>query len=75
MDFVTQLPVSTIEMEKYNAILIVVDRYTKMTIFLSIMDIIDVAEIAKLLYKEVELRYDYSSKIVFNRDPKITSKF
>ena len=55
MDFVTQLPVSTIGIEEYNAILIVVDRYTKMAIFLPVLDTIDAAEIAELLHKKVEL--------------------
>ena len=42
-------------MEEYNAILTIVDYYTKMIIFLLVRDTIDVAEIAELLYKEVEL--------------------
>ena len=75
MDFITQLPVSRVGMEEYNAILTVVDRYTKMAIFLPVQDTIDAAEMAELLHKEVELRYGCPSGIVSDRDPMITSKF
>jgi RNase H-like domain found in reverse transcriptase/Reverse transcriptase (RNA-dependent DNA polymerase)/Integrase zinc binding domain/Chromo (CHRromatin Organisation MOdifier) domain/Integrase core domain len=75
MDFITQLPLSRVGMEEYNAILTVVDRYTKMAIFLPVQDTIDAAEMAELLHKEVELRYGCPSGIVSDRDPKITSKF
>ena len=62
-------------MEEYNAILIIVDRYTKMAIFLPVQDTIDAVEIAELLYKEVKLRYGCPSGIVLDRDSRITSKF
>ena len=61
--------------EEYNAILTIVDRYIKMAIFLPVRDTIDVAEMAELLYKEVELRYGCPSGIVSDRDLRITSKF
>ena len=41
--------------EEYNAILIIVDRYTKIAIFLPVRDTINAAEIAEPPYKEVEL--------------------
>ena len=75
MDFITQLPVSNVGTEEYNAILTVVDRYTKMAIFLPVQDTIDAAEMAELLHKEVELRYGCPSGIVSDRDSRITSKF
>ena len=75
MDFITQLPVSTIGIEEYNAILTIVDRYTKMAIFLPIQDTTDAAEIAELLHKEVELQYRCPSGVVSDRDSRIISKF
>ena len=75
MDFITQLPISKIKTEEYNAILTVVDRYTKMAVFLPVQDTIDAAEMAELLYKEVELRYGCPSGIVSDRDSKIINKF
>lgn len=75
MDFITQLPVSQAGTNEYNAILTVVDRYTKMAIFLPVQDTIDAAEMAELLHREVELRYGCPSGIVSDRDSRITSKF
>jgi hypothetical protein len=75
MDFITQLPVSKIGKEEYTAILTVVDRYTKMAIFLPVHETIDAIEMAELLHREVELRYGCPSGIVSDRDSRITSKF
>ena len=61
--------------EEYNAILIVVDRYTKIVVFLPIKNTINATEMAELLYIEIELRYSYPSRIVLDRDLRITSKF
>ena len=74
MDFITQLPVSQVGADEYNAILTIVDRYTKMAIFLPVQDTIDAAEMAELLHKEMELRYGCPSGIVSDRDSRITSK-
>jgi hypothetical protein len=52
-----------------------VDRYTKIAIFLPVLDTIDTVEIVEILYREVELRYGCPSDVVSNRDSKITSKF
>jgi hypothetical protein len=52
-----------------------VDRYTKMAIFLPVLDTIDAAEMVEILYREVELRYGYPSGIVSDRDSRISSKF
>jgi transposase InsO family protein len=75
MDFITQLPISTVGTEEYNAILTIVDRYTKMAIFLPVLDTINAAEMAEILHREVELRYGCPSGVVSDRDSKITSKF
>ena len=64
-----------VETEEYNAILTLVDRYTKMAVFLLVKNTIDAAEMVELLYKEIELRYGCPSGIVSDRDSRITSKF
>jgi len=46
-----------------------------MVIFLLVKDSINIAEMAKLLYKEVELRFGLLDDIVSNRDSRITSQF
>ena len=44
-----------------------------MIIFLLVKDIINIAEIIELLYKEVELRFGLPNSIVSNKDLRITS--
>jgi len=55
LDFITQLPSSYIRTKEYDAILVVVDCYTKMAKFiLTITDIL-APEFAALFYKNIEL--------------------
>jgi transposase InsO family protein len=75
IDLITQLPVSLRGTEEYNAILTIVDRYTKMVVFLPVRDDIGAADLAELLYTEVELKFGAPSGIVSDRDSRITSKF
>ena len=75
IDLITQLPISLRRTEKFNAILTIVDRYTKMAVFLPVRHDIDAADLAELLHTEVELRFGPPSGIVSDRDSRITSKF
>ena len=75
MDLITHLPVSQRGTEEFNAILTIVDRYTKMAVFLPIRDTIDAADLAELMYTEVELRFGAPTGITSDRDSRITSKF
>jgi transposase InsO family protein len=75
IDLITQLPVSMRGTEDYNAILTIVDRYTKMAIFLPIRDDIAAPELAELIHTEVELKFGPPAGIVTDRDSRITSKF
>jgi hypothetical protein len=46
-----------------------------MALFLPVKDTINAAELAKLLYKEVKLRFRLLNRIVSNRDLRIMSQF
>ena len=46
-----------------------------MALFLPVEETIDAAELAELLYKEVELRFGPPDRIVSDRDLRITSQF
>jgi transposase InsO family protein len=74
LDFITQLPASRRGTEEYDAILTIVDRYTKMALFLPVRSDINAAHLAELLHTEVELRYGAPSGVVSDRDSRITSK-
>jgi transposase InsO family protein len=75
MDLITQLPISLRRTEEYDAILTIVDRYTKMAVFLPVTNDIGAADLAEVLHTEVELRFGAPSGIVSDRDSRITSKF
>jgi hypothetical protein len=75
LDFITQLPTSHIGTTEYNAILVVVDRYTKMAKFIPTTTDLAAPEFAALFHENIELKYGSPRGIVSDRDTRITSKF
>jgi transposase InsO family protein len=75
LDFITQLPSSYIGTKEYDAILVVVDRYTKMAKFIPTTTDISAPEFAALFHENIELQYGSPRGIVSDRDTRITSKF
>lgn len=75
LDFITQLPSSSIGTKQYDAILVVVDRYTKMARFIPTTSDLSAPEFASLFHENIELKYGAPRGIVSDRDTRITSKF
>ena len=75
LDFITQLPSSYIGTAEHNAILVVVDRYTKMAKFIPTTTNLAAPEFAVVFHENIELRYSSPRGIVSDRDTRITSKF
>ena len=75
LDFITQLPSSYIGTRAYNAILVVVDYYTKMAQFILTTSDITTPKFAALFYEYIELKYRAPKGIVSDQDTRITSKF
>jgi hypothetical protein len=75
MDFVTGLPLITYEGKPVNAILVIIDRFTKWSLFLAVPTTITAAELAELFYNHVELRFGPPEGIVSDRGSLFTSKF
>ena len=75
LDFITQLPESCIGTKAYDAILVVVDRYTKMAQFIPTTTDLAAPEFAALFYKKIKLKYSSLRGIVSNRDSRITLNF
>ena len=75
LDFITQLPSSYIGTKEYDAILVVVDCYTKMAKFIPTTTNVTALEFAALFHKNIELQYRSPRGIVSDRDTRITSKF
>ena len=57
LDFITQLPSSYIGTKEHNAILVVVDRYTKIAKFIPTTTNILAPEFAALFYENIKLQY------------------
>jgi hypothetical protein len=64
LDFITQLPPSYIGTKEYNAILVVVDRYTKLAKFIPTTTNITTLEFAALFHKSIELQFGSPRGIV-----------
>jgi len=75
MDFIIGLPPSKRGDKVYNAIYIIVDRYTKMALYLPIVKTITITELADLFLNEVVRRFGAPRGIIFNYGSIFTSKF
>ena len=59
----------------YNAIYIIVDRYTKMALYLPIVKTITITELTDLFLNKVVRRFGAPRGIISNRGSIFTSKF
>jgi hypothetical protein len=73
MDFVTDLPEST--ESAYTGILVVVDRLTKMAIYLPCRKDVDSPELARMFFEEVICKHGVPDNIVTDRGSQFTSRF
>jgi hypothetical protein len=71
MDFMVSLPPS----KEFEAIMVVVDQFSKMAHFIPINDEATTQEIGRLFFTHVFKHYGLPKDIVSNRNPKFTSKF
>lgn len=75
MDFITGLPPTIHNGNPVDAILVVVDRFTKWCLFFAVPSTITSVELAELFHSEVELRFGPPDGIVSDRGAIFTSKF
>ncbi|KAL2695022.1 hypothetical protein AAEP93_005845, partial [Penicillium crustosum] len=75
MDFITGLPQSIWKGKIVDAILVVVDRFSKWCLFFPVSTTMDAAELAELFHEEVELRFGPPNGIVSDRGSVFTSRF
>ena len=75
MNFVIELFLSKRHDVVYDSILMIVDRYIKIIKYISIIKKIDVAELTKVFFEKIVLRFNISDEIVNNRNSVFTNEF
>lgn len=75
MDFITGLPETIFKNEIVDSIWVVVDRFSKWSLFFPVSTTINAAKLAELFHNYVELRFGPPNGIVSDRGPIFTSKF
>ncbi len=75
MNFITNLLLSRRNKIVYDLILIVVDRYIKMTRYLSTRKTLTAVKLAELFFEEVALRYEVSKKIIIDQSSLFINAF
>jgi hypothetical protein len=68
VSFITGLPPSIKDEMECNVILTIVDRYSKMAIFLPVQDTINATEMAELFHSEMQCRFGPRFEIISGRD-------
>ncbi|MBW0542887.1 hypothetical protein O181_082602 [Austropuccinia psidii MF-1] len=71
MDFITQLPLSSL----FDSILVIVDRFSKMTVFIPTMSSITSLDLAHLFIKNIFSKHGLPSSIVSYRGSLFVSSF
>ena len=75
MNFVIKLFSSKRRDVVYDSILMIIDRYIKMIKYISIIKKIDVAELTKVFFEKIVLRFDMSDEIVNDKNFVFTNEF
>jgi hypothetical protein len=71
MDFMVSLPPS----RGFDAIMVVVDQFSKMAHFIPTKDSATTQKIGRLFFTHVFKHHGFPKDIVSNQDPKFTNKF
>lgn len=72
MDFITHLPLTD---RGYDAILTVVDRFSKLCILVPCATNIDAETTARVFFEHVVCKFGMPEKIISDRDPRFDSIF
>ena len=75
MNFVIELFLSKRRDVVYDSVLMIIDRYIKMIKYILIIKKINVAELTKMFFKKIVLRFNMSDNIVNDKNSVFTNKF
>jgi hypothetical protein len=68
MNFITNFSSSKRSNVDYDACLVIVNCYIKMTLYILVSKKIIVAELTKIIFEHVMLKFDVSKKVVFDKN-------
>ena len=75
MNFVIELSLSKRRDVVYDSILMIIDQYIKIIKYILIIKKINVAELTKVFFEEIVLRFDMSDEIISDKDFVFTNEF
>ena len=75
MNFITNLSTSKRRDNVYDVILMIIDRFIKISKYISMIKIIDVAKLTNVFFEKIMLRYDMSNDIINDKNNVFTNVF
>ncbi len=75
MNFITGLPLSKRVASVYNACLVIVDRYIKMTLYIPVTKKITVVELIEVIFEHVILKFEALKGVVSDRESVFISAY
>ncbi len=75
MNFITNFSSSKRSNDVYDSVLVIINRYIKMTLYISVTKKITAVELAEIIFDHVMLKYDVSKDVVSNKEFVFTSAY
>jgi hypothetical protein len=75
MNFITDFSFNKCSNDVYDFVLVIINRYIKMTFYIFVTKKIIAIELAKIIFDHVMLTYDTSKDVVSNREFVFTSAY
>jgi hypothetical protein len=75
MNFITNLSLSKRSNDFYDSVLVIINRYIKMTLYISVTKKITTVELTKIIFDHVIFKYDASKDVVSNKEFVFTSAY
>jgi hypothetical protein len=75
IDFITELPQSTLDGRRYDSILVVVDRLSKIVHFIPTLGTIDAASLAQTFMREIVRLHGPPKSVISDRGVIFTSSY
>ncbi len=75
MNFITNFSSNKRSNDVYDSVLVIINRYIKMTFYISVTKKITIVELTKIIFDHVMLKYDVSKDVVSNREFVFTSAY